>query len=94
MSQVRGRGVLHSCSQHVSILKFKEALSIPIGKDLCFGMVATGCYPRILEKFRGSKGLYKVAPMLVLLLCRDQVGLEDAHKALDVHRHLLLFLVS
>jgi hypothetical protein len=38
--------------------------------------------------------LYAVAPMPVLLLCRGQVGLEDSHKVLDVHRYRFPFLVT
>jgi hypothetical protein len=40
------------------------------------------------SKLKEEGKLYTVAPVPVLLLRRDQVGLEDFHKVLDVYRYL------
>jgi hypothetical protein len=37
--------------------------------------------------------LYSLASMPELLLCRGQGGLNNSYKVLDVHRHLLPFLI-
>ncbi|KAH6668366.1 hypothetical protein B0J14DRAFT_704039 [Halenospora varia] len=61
----------------------QRGMSIPVGQDLCFNLIATGCQPRILKQITGAKGLWSLVHQFGIDPIDPKTKVEDSYK---VHR--------